>query len=228
MKKRDYGFTLAEVLITLGIIGVVAAITIPGLITTYRAHQLRAKFLKAYSTIQQAFKQMEADDVSSDPTDYGSNDGTRFYEVMARYLKPAQLCFRSNLVYPCYNYSNPQIPYKNLNGTNTIPYNYFDDGQIVLLDGTLLLFESATTAMGTLFFADLNGSDKLPNRLGYDVFVFQLIDEEIKTMGDKGTIYNDLNNYCNFSRNSNFNGIGCAQKAKENADYFKTLVKDIK
>ena len=39
MKKA---FTLAEILITLGIIGVVAAITIPGLITTYKAHQLRS------------------------------------------------------------------------------------------------------------------------------------------------------------------------------------------
>lgn len=34
------GFTLSEVLITLGIIGVVAALTIPGLITTYKAHRL--------------------------------------------------------------------------------------------------------------------------------------------------------------------------------------------
>lgn len=47
--KKDMkltGFTLAEVLITLGIIGVVAAITIPGLITTYKAHQLHSQFLK--------------------------------------------------------------------------------------------------------------------------------------------------------------------------------------
>ena len=34
MKK--YGFTLAEVLITLGIIGVVAAITIPTLVSNYK------------------------------------------------------------------------------------------------------------------------------------------------------------------------------------------------
>ncbi len=46
---KNYGFTLAEVLITLGIIGVVAAITIPNLITTYKAKQLHSQFLKNYS-----------------------------------------------------------------------------------------------------------------------------------------------------------------------------------
>ncbi len=43
---KNYGFTLAEVLITLGIIGVVAAITIPNLITTYKAKQLHSQFLQ--------------------------------------------------------------------------------------------------------------------------------------------------------------------------------------
>ena len=57
-------FTLAEILITLGIVGVVAALTIPGLMTAYKAHQLRSQFLKSYSTIQQVFRRMEADDIS--------------------------------------------------------------------------------------------------------------------------------------------------------------------
>ena len=57
------GFTLAEVLITLGIIGVVAAITIPNLMVAYKAKKMRSQFLKSYSVIQQAFRQMEVDDV---------------------------------------------------------------------------------------------------------------------------------------------------------------------
>lgn len=43
--KRS-AFTLAEVLITLGIIGVVAAMTIPNLISNYKAKRLRTQFLK--------------------------------------------------------------------------------------------------------------------------------------------------------------------------------------
>ena len=69
-KNYKFGFTLAEVLITLGIIGVVAAITIPSLINNYKAKKLRSQFLKSYSVVQQAFKLMEADDVSLDPSTY--------------------------------------------------------------------------------------------------------------------------------------------------------------
>lgn len=36
--KNRFGFTLAEVLITLGIIGVVAAMTIPVMISSYNKH----------------------------------------------------------------------------------------------------------------------------------------------------------------------------------------------
>lgn len=43
-KQNKKGFTLAEVLITLGIIGVVAAITIPTLIANTRSQQYRIKF----------------------------------------------------------------------------------------------------------------------------------------------------------------------------------------
>ena len=64
--KVRFGFTLAEVLITLGIIGVVAAMTIPTLMVNYKAHQLHSQFLKSYSTIQQVFRRMEGDEVSLD------------------------------------------------------------------------------------------------------------------------------------------------------------------
>ena len=53
MTKR-FGFTLAEVLITLGIIGVVAAMTIPTLISNTNGAQFKTGFKKALSTLNQA------------------------------------------------------------------------------------------------------------------------------------------------------------------------------
>lgn len=53
-------FTLAEVLITLGIIGVVAAMTIPTLIANTRAQQYRARLKKTISTISQSAKMSQA------------------------------------------------------------------------------------------------------------------------------------------------------------------------
>jgi len=50
------GFTLAEVLITLGIIGVVAAMTIPTLMQKYYEKQTVAKLKETYSILSQALK----------------------------------------------------------------------------------------------------------------------------------------------------------------------------
>ena len=56
-----FGFTLAETLITLGIIGVVAALTIPSLLTKCQELVIKNQFKKPYSLIQQAFKIVEND-----------------------------------------------------------------------------------------------------------------------------------------------------------------------
>ena len=54
--NKKCAFTLAEVLITLGVIGVVAAITIPGLMTKYRKSVVENRLKKFYSTINQAVR----------------------------------------------------------------------------------------------------------------------------------------------------------------------------
>lgn len=59
--KNTMGFTLAEVLITLGIIGVVAAITIPALNNQIQNMQLKTAFKKAYSVASQAWAQVVAE-----------------------------------------------------------------------------------------------------------------------------------------------------------------------
>lgn len=54
------GFTLAEVLITLGIIGIVAALTMPALINSYQKMVLRQQFKKAYNTMLNGYRLAEA------------------------------------------------------------------------------------------------------------------------------------------------------------------------
>ena len=104
--KKKTAFTLAEVLITLGIIGVVAALTIPSLITNYKAHRLRSQFLKSYSVVQQVFKQMEADDVSLDPVSYARHSGS-FYTLFKNYLTGITDCGTwTTKASPCANVYN--------------------------------------------------------------------------------------------------------------------------
>lgn len=59
MKKA---FTLAEVLITIGIIGVIAALTIPALINKTNKKELETAFKKQYSTLQQAIMMIKTED----------------------------------------------------------------------------------------------------------------------------------------------------------------------
>lgn len=231
--KVRYGFTLAEVLITLGIIGVVAAMTIPNLINNYKAHRLRSQFLKSYSTVQQVLKQMEADDVSLDISTYKEN--ASFYKTFMRYLQAPFDCGYAESIKnsPCYHYipygTGNAKPYVSLDGNSTVSGNWFDDGQIALQDGTLLLFENPKSFANNIWITvDLNGYSNKPNKWGYDLFTFQFIDGELKTMGAQGTTYTDMSKYCNLETTNEMNGVACAQKAKEDSEYFKKLIKKVK
>ena len=64
--KNNKAFTLAEVLITIGIIGVVAAMTIPTLLANYKAKKMRTQLLRANSIIQQAAMHAKADEIDLD------------------------------------------------------------------------------------------------------------------------------------------------------------------
>ena len=87
---KKVAFTLAEVLITLGIIGVVAAMTIPTLMTDYRKETTAARVKKFYSVINNAvmFAAAEHGDVSgwmSAPANLDYNENLNFVQT---YLMP--------------------------------------------------------------------------------------------------------------------------------------------
>ena len=81
MNKKS-GFTLAEVLVTLMIIGVIAAMTIPSLMQSTAQQEYRAAYKKAVSMINQAVTLNYALD-GRDATDYSL---TNFYHLMTQRL----------------------------------------------------------------------------------------------------------------------------------------------
>ena len=89
MKIKRFAFTLAEVLITLGIIGIVAAMTMPALIEHHQKSVISSRLKKFYSSINQAIKLSEVDNGSSEYWDYPENDNVpelkEFYDKLCLY-----------------------------------------------------------------------------------------------------------------------------------------------
>ena len=236
-KRLPYsGFTLAEVLITLGIIGVVAAMTMPVLIANKRAKELETGLKKNASVIAQALNLYQADTGTVLlPGDAANWEELRDIFIL-KYFKVLRDCGRGYINGECvlnngWGADDNSTIYTTLNG-NTLNLHEFDDGQYVLNDGSFLMIEySISTATAELpvskFYisVDVNGLSKAPNRLGQDLFMFE-IDKNGKflPMGAEGTSYYDKNDVsCSFTSNSNMNGAGCTYKALSDPNYFKNL-----
>ena len=87
--KTKSAFTLAEVLITLIIIGIVAALTIPTAINHYRKQQTASKLKKFYSTFGQAISRSVTDNGYYSTCDLtGSEDSQRTIDFVNKYVFP--------------------------------------------------------------------------------------------------------------------------------------------
>lgn len=102
--KLFKGFTLAEVLITLGIIGVVASLTIPGVMSAYNRHITETRLRGIYSTLQQAFRMYQAQfgdfsftDSKDDEADVNGYSYTRSKLIFDTYFLPV---FSGGTAYP--------------------------------------------------------------------------------------------------------------------------------
>lgn len=210
-------FTLAEVLITLGIIGVVAAMTMPSLIQNYQEKATVTKLKKCYSLVSQAYVSILNDEGGSDTLQAG--DDLEMMEKFGKYLKYQKTCGRNK---GCF----PNVTYKSVTGNG---YSKWEDdttdrSRAILTDGTLIMFnKSAMWGGGNYLYAqiyvDINGF-KGPNQLGRDFFYFYISPEKIVPGGAKvlEAIFPDQK----FDENCiQQNGYACAAWViyNENMDY---------
>lgn len=94
---KSLGFTLAEVLITLGVIGVVAAMTIPVLMTTFAKNKTETQLKTFYSKINQTVKMSIAD--NGDPEGWVTSNKTYTYDENVEFLKTYIFPYMKNLGY---------------------------------------------------------------------------------------------------------------------------------
>ena len=183
-KRWVLGFSLAEVLTTLTVIGVVASMTIPILVQSHEEKVTVAKLKKAYSILDEATKLSNLDNglwkisTTSTETDTGSGLAYNYYKNYLNIVKDCgahkQGCWGKGIT-------------KNLNGED---YTYAGDGflaggcySVIINDGMYVTFDTSRRPgeLGhecpdgdcwiAIIFVDVNG-DKGPNTFGRDIFIF--------------------------------------------------------
>ena len=95
LNKTVKAFTLAEVLITLGVIGIVAAMTIPTLVQSYKKKVILTQLKKSYSVLQNAIALSEVDNgkFSTWPTGASMEAISYFETYFKPYFTDVQLCY---------------------------------------------------------------------------------------------------------------------------------------
>ena len=187
LSKRA-AFTLAEVLITLGIIGVVAAMTMPSLIANYQKKVWVNQLKKSVSVLEQGFQKMLADDGVDKLTDTS---------VWANLHGMSSILFSDGMIEENVKFANSLKQYfkcndQLLNYANkymSMPAGHVNDVylgdksyNIILADGSMITYETVISGdtrrylgddIAANIVIDVNGI-KTPNTYGRDVFVFDL------------------------------------------------------
>lgn len=188
-------FTLAEVLITLGIIGAIAAITLPSLYGHIQEIIFTNKLIKTYNELSQATKLIVED--------YGgiNNLGSMgvYKTLLPQYMKISSGSTPSD-------YKTYLIGGNKTNNLSYYTWNYLQNGAVLRLPvitpdygdngyacyQTMALNESHYgTYRSTcgLIVIDLNGKQR-PNIFGKDIFVFALVTDGVIPLGSsKETIW---------------------------------------
>ena len=180
--KLKSAFTLAEVLITLGIIGVVAAMTIPNLIANYQKRQTVTRLKKAFSIIQQTIKLSQEENGEVESWDTTLTGTTFFHTYIADFVKYQAEYTSAEL--------KKQVSRKLLNGNSYTgtTYNGANSAHFTLLDGSMITMNLNNSSEGGLWVGiDVNGLSN-PNQVGRDTFLFFFSSEYgLRALGDQGT-----------------------------------------
>lgn len=196
--KVQVGFTLAEVLITLGIIGVVAAMTIPTLMTNYQKKSTATQLKKTYATISNAVRLSEEENGELSGWEFEENGtSTKSIQVFDKYLAPYLKVTKKEVNGSNFTYYKPngqrEASLAILGGKSAL---------YTMLSGVELLVNSGDIqynppiigkAQASCMIIDLNGHNTKPNRFGRDAFFACINTEKGFTMhysddGERGAV----------------------------------------
>ena len=183
---KRVAFTLAEVLITLGIIGVVAAITLPTLIQNYQKQVLVTQLKKVVNTLENNSRKILADegvdslkDTPLYSADGSISDGAHDFKLNKDYFeKHYKLIPLSETT----EYAKFIKSIKNSigGGIDEINNYYSSDGACISVSSYI-----GNSSLGPEFLIDIN-CDKRPNKVGYDRFYISILENGLIALNNNG------------------------------------------
>lgn len=181
IRKNQKAFTLVEVLLTLTIIGIVAALVIPILIADLQKARTKALIKENFTIVNQAVTSLIADN-GGDLTNVYANQCT-FMSALSTKLNVAKDCSAGSNLPPCPSPYTYDTTYKYLtqdnymevrSGGNGFPILFLSNGAMLIVAGW---YPKCDSACGTLpmtkcasLFIDINGWNEPDNIVGSDVF----------------------------------------------------------
>ena len=188
---KNKAFTLAEVLITLGIIGVVAALTLPSFITKYKRHELENRFKKTSAIVENALnetahelsveyllkQELNSKYVNATIPDEERNQINNSFVSKLKVGHALVLKTFSEGADAISDKVNQQKIYTYKSKQEAAPYYIFNhfSTSYLLADGTTVStihFQTHGPGDGLKVYIDTNGPFKGPNRYGYDIFIY--------------------------------------------------------
>ena len=163
--KKVFAFTLAETLIVMGVIGVVAALTLPNLNQSTNNKEKVVKVKKIYQNLNDAFGRATA--VYGSINEWSVDDlEAKFGDRMAEFMKLSKNCgFTVNT--GCFSKGKPK--YVNTGNHIIDIENSNAYYKIITADGTSIAFDTQNNQI----FIDIDGLNKGSYTLGKDLFVFK-------------------------------------------------------
>ncbi len=143
------GFTLAEVLITLMIIGIVAAMTIPTLMKNTQDVEFRAAMKKNYSIFSGLYSRIQLDsggNFADAFSNCASDDDTCFKNVIKPYFSYIKECDSNNTTGICF----PSRVYQMDNTLSNSNFHNDVASGLILKDGTMAIFHFSDPNCGTV------------------------------------------------------------------------------
>lgn len=182
---KKSAFTLAEVLITLGIIGIIAAITVPALMNNSNEAELKTGWKKAYSAASQAYMQALQENGGTLGT-FGCNPAAlNKFNAFRGKLNVVNYCDASgggSILGKCWS-SQPTSPSASSGCPNWIGATQANNSAFTTSDGMNWMgYGNSGGGMCPYMAVDINGN-KGPNQFGEDVFTFNLGDTIIGNPG---------------------------------------------